>query len=84
MLQCIYCGAASELLMKEIVDRALGAYELTQKMDADQVAKSRQRITQYIDKLISAGQSDPHQLAEYAQAYLKEMHEGPDPRFTGC
>ncbi len=70
--------------MRDIVDRALGIYELTRKMSAAEVAQSRERITRYIDKLISAGQDDPHQLTEYACAYLKEMHEGPDPRFTGC
>ena len=73
-----------ELRVREIVDRALRAYELTGKMDAAQLAQSRDRITRYLDKLISAGHADPHQLSEYACAYLKEMHEGPDPRFTGC
>jgi hypothetical protein len=34
--------------------------------------------------LASAGQSDAQQLAVYGLAYLKELHEGPDPRFTGC
>jgi hypothetical protein len=33
---------------------------------------------------MSAGQRDPYRLTEYAYAYLKELHEGPDPRFTGC
>jgi hypothetical protein len=70
--------------MNEIVDRALGTYELIDKMDPAQVAQSRLRIEQYINKLMSAGQDDPHQLTEYARAYLKELHEGPDPRFTGC
>ncbi len=70
--------------MREIVEQALGGYELTRKMDATELAQSRERITRYLDKLISAGQADPHQLTEYARAYLKEMHEGPDPRFTGC
>jgi hypothetical protein len=73
-----------EFRVREIVDLALGAYELTSKLDAVQVARSRDRITRYLDKLMSAGQADPHQLTEYARAYLKEMHEGPDPRFTGC
>jgi hypothetical protein len=41
-------------------------------------------MAQYIDTLISAGHNDPLQLTEYARAYLKEMHEGRDPRFTGC
>jgi hypothetical protein len=70
--------------MQEIVDQALGTYELIGKMDATQVAQSRARIAQYIDKLVAAGQADPDQLTEYARAYLKELHEGPDPRFTGC
>ena len=70
--------------MSEIIDRALGTYELIDKLDAAQVAQSRARIEQYINKLMSAGQDDPLRLTEYARAYLKELHEGPDPRFTGC
>lgn len=70
--------------MQEIVEQALGTYELTSKMDAAELARSRDRIARYLDKLISAGQDDPHRLTEYARAYLKEMYEGPDPRFTGC
>jgi len=70
--------------VQEIVEQALGTYELTSKMDAAELARSRDRIARYLDKLISAGQDDPHRLTEYARAYLKEMYEGPDPRFTGC
>jgi len=70
--------------MREIVDQALETYELIGRMDAAQVAQSRARIEQYIDKLVAAGRDDPGQLTEYARAYLKELHEGPDPRFTGC
>jgi hypothetical protein len=73
-----------EFWVREIVDEALGTYELTSRMDPMQLAQSRDRITQYLDKLMSAGQADPHQLTEYARAYLREMHEGRDPRFTGC
>jgi hypothetical protein len=73
-----------ESQLREIVDQALGTYELTSRMDPMQLAQSRDRITQYLDKLMSAGQADPNQLTEYARAYLKEMHEGRDPRFTGC
>ena len=70
--------------MSEIVDRALGNYEFVQDMDAARFAWVREQTARYIGQLISAGQRDPHRLAEYAQAYLKELHEGPDPRFTGC
>jgi hypothetical protein len=48
------------------------------------LADSRKRIGQYIQDLSKAGHSDSHQLAVYGLAYLKELHEGPDPRFTGC
>ena len=32
----------------------------------------------------SAGRFDAQQLAKYGLAYLKELHEESDPRFTGC
>lgn len=70
--------------MHEIVEQALGTYELASKLDAAQLAKSRDKITRYLDTLVAAGRDDPGQLSEYARAYLKEMFEGPDPRFTGC
>jgi hypothetical protein len=70
--------------MKEIVDQALGAYEFIGEMDVAAVVQSREKIVRYIDQLTSAGLTDQHQLTEYARAYLKELHEGPDPRFIGC
>ncbi|HWX58094.1 hypothetical protein [Bradyrhizobium sp.] len=69
--------------MREVIEQAFKSYELTEAMDAAQVALWRERVTRYIDSLMLAGQCDPHRLTEYARAYLKEMHEGPDPRFTG-
>lgn len=73
-----------EFQVHEIVEQALGTYELTSKLDAAELAQSRDRITRYLDTLVAAGRDDPNQLTEYARAYLKEMYEGPDPRFTGC
>jgi hypothetical protein len=70
--------------MDEIVDLALHTYGLTRELDVARVAQSREKIIRYINKLGAAGQNDTHQLAVYALAYLKELHEGPDPRFTGC
>jgi hypothetical protein len=70
--------------MKEIVDQALEAYELMDEMDVAVVAQTREKVARYIDQLTSAGLKDRHRLTEYACAYLKELHEGPDPRFSGC
>jgi uroporphyrinogen-III decarboxylase len=85
MLRCSQCSAVvSEYSMNEIADRVLNAYSLIGELDPARVKQSREKIIGYIDKLASAGQNDPHQLTVYALAYLKELHEGPDPRFTGC
>jgi hypothetical protein len=80
ILQCSVWGFG----MNEIADRALETYELVEQMDAALVAQSREKLIQYIAKLTSAGQHDPHRLTEFARAYLRELHQGPDPRFTGC
>jgi len=84
MLQCNYCSAAWRFLRIDVVERAFKTYELTCEMDAAQLAQTRAKVSRYIDKLMSAGQRDPHRLTAFARAYLKELHEGPDPRFTGC
>jgi hypothetical protein len=70
--------------MHDIIDRALRNYELTAKLNAVQITQSRERVARYIEKLRSAGRTDPDELTECARAYLREMHEGQDPRFTGC
>lgn len=85
MLQCGYCNAVALVFFNEGNCRpALGAYEFIGEMDVAVVAQSREKIVRYIDQLTSAGLTDQHQLTEYARAYLKELHEGPDPRFSGC
>ena len=70
--------------MSELVERVLNAYRLDHILDEQMLAESRKRIGQYIRELSMAGHSDSHRLAVYGLAYLKELHEGPDPRFTGC
>ena len=70
--------------MNDLIDRILDTYQLMRPLDPDLVSDSRRKITRYLESLASAGQGDVQQLAEYGLAYLKELHEGPDPRFTGC
>jgi hypothetical protein len=70
--------------MKDVVDRILSTYQLMRPLNAERVADSRLKITRYIESLASAGKSDAQELAEYGLVYLKELHEGRDPRFTGC
>jgi hypothetical protein len=70
--------------MNDIVERILNAYQLKRPLDAERVADSRRKISGYLESLASAGQRDTRQLTLYGLAYLKELHEGRDPRFTGC
>jgi hypothetical protein len=70
--------------MNDLVDRILSTYQLMRPIDAVRVSNSRPKITRYIESLAAAGESDAQQLAVYGLAYLKELHEGPDPGFTGC
>jgi hypothetical protein len=66
--------------MNEVVDRILSRYPLDEK----RAAEARVKISRYIETLSAAGQKDRHKLTMYGLAYLKELHDGPDPRFTGC
>jgi hypothetical protein len=44
----------------------------------------RAKISQYLEKLSSAGHGDAEELTFYGLAYLRILHEEPDPRYTGC
>jgi hypothetical protein len=62
----------------------LNAYQLKRPLDAERVLDSRRKISRYLESLASAGQRDTKQLTVYGMAYLTELLEGADPRFTGC
>ncbi|MFY9957064.1 hypothetical protein [Bradyrhizobium sp.] len=70
--------------MKDVVDRILNDYQLARPLDDERVADSKRKICGYLESLATAGHRDTKRLAIYGLAYLKEMHEGRDPRFTGC
>jgi hypothetical protein len=70
--------------MNDVVERILNTYQSMYPLDAERTAVSRQKISRYIQSLASAGQRDAEQLTIYGLAYLTELHEGLDPRFTGC
>jgi len=70
--------------MNEVVDHILEAYQLVRPLDAERSAESRRRTLQYLESLQSTGQHDALHLTDYGLAYLREMHEERDPRYTGC
>jgi hypothetical protein len=70
--------------MNVVVDLILSEYQSIRPLDAERLAESRLKIRRYLEVLETTGQRDTKQLAMFGLAYLKEMHEGRDPRFTGC
>ena len=70
--------------MNEVIDRVLATYSLMRPLKPSEIVASREKIGGYLTKLTAAGQTDVHELAVFGLAYLKELHEGPDPRFSGC
>jgi hypothetical protein len=74
----------SEFAMNDVVDRILSNYQLMYPLDVERVAISRRKIGGYLETLATAGLRDTKQLTTYGLAYLKELHEGRDARFTGC
>ena len=70
--------------MNDVVDRILSTYQSMRPLDEERTSFSRQKNSQYIENLASAGQQDTEQLTIYGLAYLAELHEGHDPRFAGC
>jgi hypothetical protein len=70
--------------MNDVVDCILNAYQLKRPVEAERVADLRQKISRYIESLASAGQRGAKQLTVFGLAYLTELQEGRDPRFTGC
>jgi glycerol-3-phosphate dehydrogenase len=85
MVHCDRCSAfILEFVMNSVVERILDTYQSIRPLNAEQAADSRQKIIRYIESLASAGQRDAEQLTIYGLAYLTELHEGHDSRFTGC
>jgi hypothetical protein len=79
-----YCSAfILEFAVNDVVDRILNVYQSKRSLDPSRVADSRQKISAYLESLASAGQRDSRDLTIYGLAYLTELNEGRDPRFTG-
>jgi hypothetical protein len=85
MVHCGHCSAfILEFVMNDVVELILNTYQSMRPLYTERAADSRQKISRYIEVLTSAGERDTEQLTIYGLAYLTELHEGQDPRFTGC
>jgi hypothetical protein len=69
--------------MDDAVDRVMASYESLPALERFGREEIRVKVGQYLEKLSSAGHS-AEELTFYGLAYLRILHEGPDPRYTGC
>jgi hypothetical protein len=67
--------------MDDVVERVMASYEADERVEPKDI---RIKVGQYLEKLASAGHRDVEELTIYGLAYLRILHEGPDPRYTGC
>ncbi len=70
--------------MEEVINRVMDTFGMMRSLNYEGLEESRASLTNYIEMLFSAGETDTHQLAVFGLAYLRELHDGPEPGFTGC
>ena len=66
--------------MNTIVDRVM----LLARSSALNQAELRDKVSGYIELLLSTGKRDPDELAALGAEFLRKITDGPDPRYTGC
>ncbi len=71
--------------MDDVIDRIMNS-AMAEKLPqvSGQNEYIREKVKGYIEALSSAGRRDADQLTEYGLAYLRNLFEGPDARYTGC
>ena len=67
--------------MDHVVERVMTSYENHERQGCEHI---RVKVGQYLEKLASAGHRDVEELTCYGLAYLRILHEGPDPRYSNC
>lgn len=73
-----------EVCLKDVVDRVINTFGMMRSLTEERLEGSRADLNSYIEKLSSAGETDPQRLAVFGLAYLRELHDGTPSRFTGC
>jgi hypothetical protein len=62
----------------------IASYENLATINLLEREEIRVKVGQYLETLSSAGHRDSEEITFYGLAYLHILHEGPDPRYTGC
>jgi hypothetical protein len=70
--------------MDEVIDQVMNSVEIISILNNGNSEEIRVKTRNYIATLSSAGRKDVDQLTDCGLAYLHQLPEGPDPRYTGC
>jgi len=82
-MRCLTIWVGSRVV-DDVVDRVIASYESLPAISLLECEEIRGKVGQYLQKLSSAGHRDAEELIFYGLAYLRILHESPDPRYTGC
>jgi hypothetical protein len=72
--------------MEAAIDRIMRTYDLLMNRSAAASDEARAKVTDYVAKLVEAGENDTHRLAVCGLTYLRELDGSSDPvkaGFTG-
>lgn len=73
-----------ENAVEQVIDRIISTFGMMRSLNEETLAQSRTEVTNYIETLSSAGETDAQRLAVFGLAYLRELHDGPAEKFSGC
>jgi hypothetical protein len=73
-----------ENAVEQVIDRIISTFGMMRSLNEETLAQSRTEVTNYIETLSSAGETDAQRLAVFGLAYLRELHDGPPEKFSGC
>jgi hypothetical protein len=69
--------------MEAAIDRIMQTYGMLVNQTADASEEARAKVTEYIGKLVEAGEKDPHRLTVCGLTYLRELDGSNDPVKAG-
>ncbi len=72
--------------MEAAIDRIMQTYALLVNRSAAATDEARAKVTEYLTKLLEAGEKDTHRLTVCGLTYLRELDGSTDPvkaGFTG-
>ena len=69
--------------MEAAIDRIMHTYDLLVNRSTGATAEARAKVTDYLSKLVEAGERDTHRLTVCGLTYLRELDGSSDPVKAG-